>query len=70
LPQAGAVTIGIYNVNGQLVQILVDEEQTSGAYRVSWNGQDLHGFPAASGIYFCQLKSGQFVDTIKMILLR
>jgi len=70
LPQAGPVTIRIYNVNGQLTKILVDEEQTSGAYHVSWNGQDLHGCPAASGIYFCQLRSGRSVETIKMILLR
>lgn len=70
LSQTGPVIIRIYNVNGQLIDTLVDEEQTAGAYRVSWNGRDLHGFPAASGIYFCQLRSAQSVETIKMILIR
>jgi hypothetical protein len=70
LPQAGPVTIKIYNINGQLIDTLVDEEHTSGAYRVSWNGLALSGSPAASGVYFCQLRSGRSVETIKMILLR
>jgi hypothetical protein len=70
LLHAGPVTIRIYNVYGQLIDTLVDEEHTSGAYRVSWNGLDLSGSPAASGVYFCQLRSAQSVETIKMILLR
>jgi hypothetical protein len=70
LSQPGSVTIKIFNVRGQLVRILVDAEQTPGYYRVPWSGQDLHGAPAASGVYFCQMKSDSFVETIKMILLR
>lgn len=70
LSKAGPVSIRIYNIRGQLVKTLVDRQQTPGYYRVRWNGQDLHGAPAASGVYFCQMRSDLFVETIKMILLR
>jgi hypothetical protein len=70
LPQDGPVTIKIYNINGQLIITLVDEEQTAGAHSVTWDGLDLSGSPAASGVYFCQLRSAQAVETIKMILVR
>jgi hypothetical protein len=70
LPQAGPVTIKIYNISGQLVDTLVDGEHAPGTYRVHWDGRNFHGIPAASGIYFCQMKTPQLVQTTKMILLR
>ena len=70
LPKFGPVTIKIYNVKGQLVTTLVDGEQAPGTYRVRWSGRDLHGAPAASGVYFCQMKGGQYTRTTKMVLLR
>ena len=70
LPQAGPVSIKIYNVNGQLVNTLMDGEHTPGTYSISWDGRDLRGTPSASGIYFCQMRSSHLVKTTKMILLR
>ena len=70
LPQAGPVSIKIYNVQGQLVNTLVDGEGSPGTYHVRWDGRDLRGTPAASGVYFCQMRSSHLVQTTKMILLR
>lgn len=70
LPEFGPVTVKIYNVKGQLVNTLVDSEQAPGYYRVRWSGRDLHGTPAASGVYFCQMKSGPFTQITKMVLLK
>jgi|GEM_PF-1082695 len=70
LPEHALVSLKIYNIRGQLVNTLVDGEQAPGAYRVRWNGQDLQGSPAASGVYFCQISSGQFTETTKMVLLK
>jgi len=59
------VKLGIFNVSGQEVAILVDEVQTAGYRTVRWNAGSL-----SSGIYFCRLKAGDFVQTRKMVLLR
>jgi hypothetical protein len=70
LPESSPVTLKIYNITGQLVNTLVDEEQAPGVYRVHWSGIDLHGAQVASGIYFCRLKAGDFGKNIKMVLVR
>jgi hypothetical protein len=70
LPEHALVSLKIYNVRGQLVKTLMDGEQAPGAHRVRWNGRDHQGSPAASGVYFCQMRSGQFTETTKMVLLK
>jgi hypothetical protein len=70
LPERGQVTVKIYNVTGQLVHTLVDEEKAPGTYRIRWSGRDFHGNSAASGVYFCRLKASDFRRTIKMMLVR
>jgi hypothetical protein len=63
-------TLKIYNVLGQLVKILVDGEKTAGNYNIFWDGKDSFGNEVASGIYFYQLRTEDFTDTKKMLLLR
>jgi hypothetical protein len=70
LPEPGQVIIRVYNIQGQLVNTLVDEEKAPGAYRVCWSGRDLHGTPVASGVYFCKMKAGAFDKSIKMVLMK
>lgn len=57
------VTMGVYNLSGQLIDQPVDAFQHAGEYRISWNAA---GFP--SGIYFCRLQAGEFAETRKWIL--
>lgn len=70
LTERGQVTLKIYNVYGQLVKTLIEEEKAPGIYRVCWSGRDLHGSPVSSGVYFCRLKAGAFKKVIKMVLVR
>ncbi|MCJ7458236.1 MAG: T9SS type A sorting domain-containing protein [candidate division Zixibacteria bacterium] len=63
-------TLKIYNILGQLVKTLVDEEKLPGNYNINWNGKDDSGEEVASGIYFYQLKAKDYTDTKKMVLLR
>ncbi|MDP2174102.1 MAG: carboxypeptidase regulatory-like domain-containing protein [Candidatus Cloacimonadaceae bacterium] len=65
-----AVSIGIYNVKGQLVRTLVNREHNSGRYSVVFNGKDDAGKNIASGIYFYRMTAGSFVSTQKMILMQ
>ena len=65
------VKLQIFNVAGQRVRTLVDEERSSGIYNdVTWDGRDSDGRPVASGIYFCRLTAKDFTQTKKMILLK
>ena len=60
----------IYNVLGQKVKTLVDEEKLPGIYQAIWDGKDDAGEDVASGIYFYQLKVRDQILTKKMLLLR
>ncbi len=63
--RGGLVTIKIFDVLGNEIETLVNEEKSPGTYEITWNAV---GLP--SGVYFYQLRSGEFVETKKMLLLR
>ena len=70
LPAAGRATLAIYNLSGQLVRTLVDEEQAAGVYTASWDGRDRRTRPVATGLYVYRLVQGDRVVARKMLLLR
>ena len=59
------VNLIVYDVLGNQIATLVNEEKPSGSYEFELDATDL-----TSGIYFYQLKAGTFIETKKMILLR
>ncbi len=63
-------TLKIYNILGEEVKTLVDKEQASGYYSVSWDGRDNLGKDVSSGVYFYRLSTGDFHQARKMIILR
>jgi hypothetical protein len=65
IPKSSFVTIKIYDALGREVNTLVDEEKSVGNYSVKFEGSNL-----SSGIYFYQIKSANYIETKKMILLR
>jgi len=60
----------IFNIRGQVIKTLVSRSQPIGNYEVEWNGLTQSGQAAASGLYFYELKFGDFRETNSMILLR
>jgi photosystem II stability/assembly factor-like uncharacterized protein len=70
LPEAGLVRITIYNLLGQKVRTLVDEDQETGYKSVNWDGKDDWGEEVATGIYFYKIKAGDFALVKKMVLLK
>ena len=70
LPKTSKVTLTIYNLMGQLIQELVNSEYSAGYQRVVWNGQDSRGNMVGSGVYIYSLKTDNFSQTRKMILMR
>ncbi|MGC9364591.1 MAG: carboxypeptidase regulatory-like domain-containing protein [Fidelibacterota bacterium] len=70
LPKTSKVTLTIYNLTGQLVQQLVQDEFSAGYQKVVWDGKDYRGHAVGSGVYIYTLKAGDFHQTRKMILMR
>ncbi|MBK7379223.1 MAG: T9SS type A sorting domain-containing protein [Ignavibacteriales bacterium] len=68
-PVAGWQTLKVYDVLGNLVTTLVDEYKPAGSYEVEFKST-VGSLQLANGIYFYQLKAGNFVETKKMILLK
>ena len=65
IAEFGLVTLKVYNVLGQEVATLVNEEMKPGTYRVTWNARE-----QSSGVYFYRLSTTRFVQTRKLMLLR
>ena len=68
--EASPVSIEIYNAKGQLVKTLVNEDKTSGNYKVVWNGCDNNNQAVSSGVYFYKMQAGKYSSTKKMILMK
>jgi hypothetical protein len=65
IPKISFVTIKIYDVLGNEIATLVNEENSGGSYYVEFDATAL-----PSGVYFYQLKAGNFIETKKMVLLK
>tara|TARA_B100000686_G_C16306193_1_gene720956 strand:- start:234 stop:716 length:483 start_codon:yes stop_codon:yes gene_type:complete len=64
------VKINVFDINGKLINTLVDASFTSGTYSVVWNGNDMSGNTVSAGIYMYNLTSGETSITNKMILIK
>jgi len=64
------VVLKVYDVLGNEIATLVNEEKPAGSYEVEFNSRGLIHQTLPSGIYFYQLKAGSFIETKKMILLK
>ena len=58
-------SLQIFDITGRLVETLINQHLTPGKYEVTWQAGHL-----PSGTYFMQMKSGGFVKTRKMVLLK
>ena len=65
LPNAGNVTLKAFDVLGREVATLDDEYKNAGRYEIEFNASNL-----PSGVYFYQLKAGNYLETKKMMLLK
>lgn len=71
LTQSGQAEIGVYNLQGQLVRTLINQNQIAGKYFTTWDGRDSNGQALPSGTYLYRLKIGaQFFETKRLILVK
>tara|TARA_Y100001970_G_scaffold132080_1_gene162899 strand:- start:2302 stop:3300 length:999 start_codon:yes stop_codon:yes gene_type:complete len=70
LPEDGLVNITVYDILGNVVNTLVNANQSSGYKSVQWDATNNQGQPVSAGVYLYKIQAGDFVDTKKMILLK
>jgi hypothetical protein len=70
LPKSGFVRLEIFNVLGQKIKTLVNEQKPAGAHTAVWDGRKDDGNLAASGIYIYRLKTEAYVKNRTLLFLR
>ena len=70
VPTNSKIKIEIFNILGQRVKTLINEEKSPGSYSINWNGENDFSDIVNSGIYLLKLSSEKFSATKKMILLK
>jgi len=65
VPQSSYVIIKVFDILGNEIETLVNEEKPVGTYELTWYAKNL-----PSGIYFYRLRAGSFIETKKMVILK
>jgi len=65
IPTESKVIINVYDMLGNEIETLINEEKSAGTYEITWYAENL-----PSGVYFYQLKAGSFTESKKMILMK
>ncbi len=65
VPEISKVQIKVYDVLGNEISTLLNEEKHAGTYELTWNAANL-----PSGVYFYRIQASEFISTKKMILLK
>ena len=70
IPELCHIELIIYNMMGQEISTLVNEQKEAGSYTTIWNGKNYLGKLMPSGLYFYKIKAGNHIKTQKMMLLK
>ena len=70
LPHDAHVIVAVYNVLGEKVKTLIDEQESAGYHTVEWNGRTEMNVEAGSGLYFIRMMSERFSAVNKVLMMR
>lgn len=70
LPAPARVEVRIFNILGQLVRVLLDQDLPAGSHQVTWDGIDGRGKSVATGVYFYRLETAGHAASKKMVVLK
>ncbi|MBI3194684.1 MAG: T9SS type A sorting domain-containing protein [Ignavibacteriae bacterium] len=70
LLQAAHLEVSVYNILGQKVATLVNENRDAGFHTVVWNSTLENGMVASSGVYFVKMNAGEFSAVKKIVLMK
>jgi hypothetical protein len=64
------VSIRVYDILGKEIKLLLEKKLAVGEYSIQWDGKDNNGNILPGGVYFIQMKAGEYLETIKSVLLK
>ena len=70
LPEQAQIILGIYDLLGKSIKILVNQSQDAGKKIAVWDGTDNLGRQVSAGVYLYRIQAGEFTQTRKMLLLK
>ncbi len=70
IASAEFVSLRVFNINGEMVRTLINENLPPGRFEKVWDGKDEFGVSVSSGIYIYRLVAGQFDKSARMILMK
>jgi len=65
-----SASIRVYNVKGQCVRVLMEQQTISGMQNIHWDGNDQSGRKVSAGIYFARISAPEFNVSQKIIILK
>jgi predicted CXXCH cytochrome family protein len=69
VPSIANVKIEIYNVSGELINVLINRQLTAGSYNVEWDGKSVYGIGVPSGVYIYRMVANNNFSAAKKMLL-
>ncbi len=70
LPEESNVQVKIFNMRGELVNVLINQKQNAGTYKITWDGTSDNGQVLSSGLYFVKIEAGKYSNIKKMIFAK
>ena len=70
LPASERVKLYVYNIRGQRVATIIDEQMEAGYHRISWNGRNDNGRQVGSGVYIYLLQAGRHHQSKKLTYMK
>ena len=62
--------LGIYDITGRLVSMLINQQLVAGNHEISWDGVDMMGYSVSAGMYIYTLESKSVALSRKMVLMK
>ncbi|MFQ6610764.1 MAG: plastocyanin/azurin family copper-binding protein [Fidelibacterota bacterium] len=70
VPKSSLITISVTDINGRLINTLVNNLQDAGSHSIMWNGKDSYGHTVSAGVYLYRIQAGNYTQMRKMVLLK
>jgi parallel beta-helix repeat protein len=62
--------IAVYDIYGNLIRRLMDNQVVVGEHRIIWDGKDKTGRLIGNGVYYCKIKTGEKIETVRIMVIR
>ncbi len=70
LAESTKIKISVYDINGRLVNTILNSHLMPGSYAVNWNGKNISGNDVASGVYLATINSSDQISRLKLVLIK